>query len=351
MRDLAFMASPPPRRILLAAFPDVEVLDVTGPASVFSAAHELRPPGHAGYQVEVAAARPGTVPTSSGVGLVAETGFAEVKGPVDTLIVPGGIGTVRAERDPAMHDLLGRFAPEVRRVASVCTGSFVLAERGLLAGRRATTHWSATEAFAKRHPDVELEPDAIWTRDGRFFTSAGVTAGIDLALALVEDDLGTDTAMAVARMLVVYLKRPGGQAQFSVGLQAQSAATGPLDEAPSYIAEHLDADLSVSALASRFAMSPRHFARVFAASFGVPPAKYVERARVERARVLLEDLARSVDDVATEVGFASAERMRRTFQRHLHVAPSDYRERFRSTWQDSAPAPPPLSKEGIHDVR
>ncbi len=190
----------------------------------------------------------------------------------------------------------------------------------------------------------------------RFYPSAGVTAGIDLALALVEDDLGTETAMAVARVLVVYLKRPGGQAQFSVGLQAQSASSGPLDAVPSYIAEHLDADLRVGALASRFAMSPRNFARVFTATFGVSPAKYVERARVERARVLLEDLSRSVDDVATEVGFAHAERMRRSFQRHLHVAPRDYRDRFRSTWDAAMPASSPATSsspppEGIHDVR
>ena len=314
------------RTILIAAFADVQVLDVTGPAAVFQAAAQARP-DH-GYRVMVAGAKAGSLPTNSGMSIVAERSFSRVRGPVDTLIVPGGDGPALTEASPAIGRLIAREAPRARRIASVCTGSFLLAEAGLLDGLRATTHWEAAAQFARRYPKVLLEPDAIWTQDGHTFTSAGVTAGIDLALALVEQDLGTPVAMQVARRLVVYLKRPGGQSQFSTGLRAQTEATGCLQALPAWIDEHLHEDLGNESLARHAGMSPRNFSRVFPSVFGTSPAKYVEQVRVERARALLESDEISVDEVAASSGFAHAERMRRAFLRHLRVSPSEYRERF-----------------------
>ncbi len=314
------------RPIIIAAFPGVQVLDVTGPAAVFQAAAQARP--SFGYRVEVVASEAGGVATDSGMSIVAERAFSRVRGPLDTLIVPGGHGTALAAADSAMGRFLGRLAPRARRLASVCTGSFLLAEAGLLDGLRATTHWEAADRFERRYPLVHLEPDAIWTRDGNVYTSAGVTAGIDLALAMVEEDLGTELAMQIARRLVVYLKRPGGQSQFSAGLRAQTEASGNLQDLPAWIDEHLADDLGNAALSRQFGMSPRNFSRVFSNVFDMSPAKYVEQARVERARSLLESRTRSIDEVATASGFANAERMRRTFLRHLKVSPSDYRERF-----------------------
>jgi transcriptional regulator GlxA family with amidase domain len=214
-------------------------------------------------------------------------------------------------------------------VASVCSGAFLLAEAGVLAGRRATTHWESCDALARRHPDVEVDPDPIFVRDGNVLTSAGVTAGMDLALALVEDDHGPERALAVARQLVMYVRRPGGQSQFSAALRAQRAERRPLRELQAWVADHLDADLSVEALARRAAMSPRNFARAFAAEAGVTPARYVEEVRVEAARRLLEGTGRPVDGIAAACGFGSAETMRRAFLRTVHVPPSEYRKRFR----------------------
>jgi transcriptional regulator GlxA family with amidase domain len=220
------------------------------------------------------------------------------------------------------------MAPRVRRLVSVCTGAFVVAAAGLLEGRRATTHWAATGALARAHPRITVDADALFVRDGHVYTSAGVTAGMDLALALVEEDHGRALALSVARHLVLFLKRPGGQSQFSAHLAAQAIPDGPMQGLPAWVVEHLRDDLSVESLARRVAMSPRNFARVFTRTTGTTPARFVARARVEEARRALEDTGLPVDTVAARCGFGSAEQMRRTFRRHLRVVPREYRRRF-----------------------
>jgi transcriptional regulator GlxA family with amidase domain len=266
---------------------------------------------------------------NSGIQVVAERAYDGVRRGIDTLIIAGG-DVYAAATDPHLRQWLLRITPHVRRLASVCSGAFVLAEAGLLDGRRATTHWLGVPALQRGYPRITVEPDAIFVRDGNVYTSAGVTAGIDLALALVEEDLGHAVALAIARQLVVFLKRPGGQSQFSSHLAAQSVPAGPLKDLPTWILDHLDADLSVEGLAGCVAMSPRNFARVFMRELGMTPAKFVERARVDAARRLLEDGSRGLEAVAAACGFASGEHMRRTFWRHLRVVPADYRRRFQT---------------------
>jgi transcriptional regulator GlxA family with amidase domain len=279
----------------------------------------------------VLAARRGAIAASSGLELVARRAVAELRGGLDTLLVAGGEGVQDALRDRALLAWLRRMAPRVRRLGSVCTGAFLLAEAGLLDGRRVTTHWAACQALAARYPRLDVDPDPIFVRDGRVHTSAGVTAGMDLALALVEEDHGRDVALAVARLLVLFLKRPGGQSQFSAQLAAQAARREPLRDLQGWILEHLGEDLSVERLARRVAMSPRNFARVFTREVGVTPARFVLRARVEAARRALEEGAAGVDSIAAECGFGSAETLRRAFLRSVRVNPNDYRRRFRAS--------------------
>ena len=306
---------------MIVAFPDVQSLDVTGPAEAFAAA--------GGYRVEVVAPAAGVVRAASGIALWADRALADVRGPIDTLVVAGGAGTRVVMADDEFLAAVRRLAPKCRRVASVCSGAFALAAAGLLDGRRATTHWGWCDALAESFPTVTVEPDRIFVRDGEVWTSAGVTAGIDLALAMVEEDCGRDVALAVARRLVVFLKRPGGQSQFSAQLSGQLAERQPIGDLQAWIVEHLDADLSVERLADRAAMSVRNFSRTFAREVGVTPARFVERTRVEGARRLLEESTLSVDEVARRCGFGTAETMRRTFLRALHVTPTEYRRRFR----------------------
>jgi transcriptional regulator GlxA family with amidase domain len=318
-----------PRRIAILIYDGIQSLDLTGPLEAFATANRLLAysGAAAAYTIEVIAPRGGTVTGLSGLRVVADRSCAELRGRADTLIVAGG--DVRGiMRDRAMLRWVVRASRRVRRLASVCSGAFLLAEAGLLDGRRATTHWGVVAQLARRYPQITVEPDLIFVRDGNVYTSAGVTAGIDLALALVEEDLGHETALAVARQLVVFLKRPGGQSQFSSALAAQAVAPGPLKDLPEWIVANLRSNLSVEALAARAAMSPRHFARVFREETGVTPAKFVEGARLDAARRFLEDDALGLEDVAARCGFGSAEHMRRTFQRHLKVVPIDYRKRF-----------------------
>jgi transcriptional regulator GlxA family with amidase domain len=321
-----------PRRVVIVVFDGIQSLDLTGPLEVFAIANQERVARDAGappaYTIEVVSPDGGTVTSHSGLRLHADRACRAVGPGVDTLIVAGG--DVRAiASDRAVRRWLVACARRVRRVASVCSGAYVLAEAGLLDGHRATTHWVTADAFAARYPRIAVEPDAIFVHDRRMWTSAGVTAGIDMALAMVSDDLGHTLALAVARRMVVFLKRPGGQSQFSSHLAAQSAPPGRLRDLPAWIVDHLGADLAVERLAERLAMTPRTFARVFRHETGVTPAKFVERARLDAARRLLEDLALSLDEAADRAGFASAEQMRRTFRRHLRVLPFDYRRRFR----------------------
>lgn len=311
----------PPRSVLLVAFDGVQSLDLTGPLEVFAGG---------GYAVEVATPGGAAVRSSSGLGIAADRDLLAVREPVDTLLVAGGEGTRAAVADDRVTAWLRYAAPRARRVASVCTGAFLLAEAGLLDGRRATTHWAWCDALAARYRAVDVDPEPIFVRDGALATSAGVTAGMDLALALVEEDLGREVALGIARQLVLFLRRPGGQAQFSAQLAAQMAERDELRALQEWIADHPAADLSVEALAARAHLSPRHFARGFAAEVGVTPARYVERVRVEAARRRLEESPAPVEAVAAACGFGTAETMRRAFLRALGVPPSEYRRRFRS---------------------
>jgi transcriptional regulator GlxA family with amidase domain len=328
---------PPPRRITIAVFDGVELLDVTGPAEVFSAASRIVAALHGSrrprYVVELAAARPGPIRTSSGVQLVADVGFAHA-GPSDTVIVPGALEFAPEGPEPlvvpGVVQWLGRVAPQARRVASVCAGAHMLASAGLLDGLPATTHWYAAPRLASDFPLVQVDPDPIFIRAGRVWTCAGVSSGMDLALAMVADDHGDALALATARWLVMYLRRPGGQSQFSVPLSTQAPGREDLGDLLLWIGENLAADLSVPALARRMHMSVRHFARVFAQQSGATPAAYVESARLEAARRMLEETDHPVEVVAADCGFGSVETLYRSFRRRLGAPPNDYRRRFQS---------------------
>jgi transcriptional regulator GlxA family with amidase domain len=322
--------------VVLLAYPDCQSLDVTGPFEVFAMAHEavteagLADPG---YALALAGPEAGPMRCSSGLGLVADASWRSLRGPIDTFLVAGGAGVREMLGDEALVRFVARLEARTRRIASVCSGSFLLAQAGLLDGRTATTHWANLEQLAAAFPAVDVDPDRIFVRDGPIITSAGVTAGMDMALALVEEDCGREVALQVARRLVLFLKRPGGQSQFSTQLSQQLAERAPLRELQAWIAANPEADLSVEALARRVAMSSRNFARVFARETGVTPARYVERARVEVARRRLEESQAGVEAVAVECGFGSLETLRRAFLRNLNVTPQDYRVRFRATPQ------------------
>jgi transcriptional regulator GlxA family with amidase domain len=316
----------PPRRVVIVAFDGVQSLDITGPSEVFSLADRARP--EPTYTIELIAGDGAPIRTSSGIEIAPHRSLDAATGLIDTLVVPGGQGTRAAAADPALVSWLRLAAGRSRRVTSVCTGAFLLARAGLLEGRRATTHWVACDALRRHFPSTTVEPDPIFVRDGNVYTSAGVTAGIDLALALVEEDLGHELALGVARDLVLFIRRPGGQAQFSATLAGQAASRPGIRELQGWVAEHLDTDLTVPALAERTFMSPRNFARVFKAEVGVTPAAYVEAVRVERARAMLETTVLQLEEIAQRCGFGTVETLRRAFGRRLHVSPGEYRERF-----------------------
>jgi transcriptional regulator GlxA family with amidase domain len=311
------------RTVLVVLFDGVQSLDVTGPLEVFAGA-EKHTPGT--YRIRTASLDGAPVRTSSGLTLVPDGPFTGTPDP-HTLLVPGGQGT--RSPDPRLTDWLREHGPRVPRLVSVCTGAIRLAEAGLLDGRRATTHWAYCDKLARDHPAVEVDPDPIYVRDGQVSTSAGVTSGIDLALALVEEDLGREVALVVARHLVVFLRRPGNQAQFSAQLAAQTARREPLREVQQWITEHPADDLSVEALAARARLSPRHFARAFRAETGMTPGRYVERVRLEHARRLLEDTRDGVEEISRASGYGTPEAMRRAFVKALGAAPAEYRRRFR----------------------
>ncbi|MGW2182724.1 GlxA family transcriptional regulator [Streptomyces sp. NPDC001732] len=314
----------PQRSVLVVLYDGVQSLDVTGPMEVFAGASGF--PG-AGYELRTASLDGAPVRTSSGLVLVPDGGLVGAR-PPHTLLVPGGEGT--RTPDPALVDWLRDNAPRAERLVSVCTGALLLAAAGLLDGHRVTTHWTVCDHLARTHPAVEVDPDPIFVRDGRLATSAGVTAGIDLALALVEEDRGREIALTVARHLVVFLRRPGNQAQFSAQLTAQTARSEPLREVQQWISEHPDEDLSVGALAARARLSPRHFARAFRAETGLTPGRYVERVRLEQARRLLEDTTDGVLGISRACGYGTPEAMRRAFVKALGTSPAEYRGRFRA---------------------
>jgi transcriptional regulator GlxA family with amidase domain len=307
---------------------------VTGPFSVFAGTarwlREARSVEGNAYEVEILGAEVGPLAASGGLRVMIDRSFHTIRGGIDTLLVAGGPGSHNALEDRALLAWLRRMAPRVRRLGAICTGSFILAEAGLLDGRRATTHWALSANFARRYPRVTVDDDLIFVREGKIYTSAGVTAGMDLALALVEEDHGREVALQIARYLVLYLRRSGGQSQFSTLLVAQEKDCEPLRKLQTWIAENPSADLSIAALARRAAMSPRHFARVFVREVGMTPGQFVEKVRIEAARRRLEESAQGVKGVAQDCGFGSADTMRRAFLRTLRVAPVTYRDRFRA---------------------
>lgn len=324
----------PAHRIAFLIYPGYQSLDLAGPFEVFAGANAAL--GRHAYDLAVVAASPGPVRSESGLTTVADRAMTDVRaGQVDTLLVVGGGGVFAARDDADLVAWVRRVAKRSSRVASVCSGTFVLAEAGLLDGRTVTTHWRRANRLQDEYPAITVDADPIHVHDGRVWTSAGVTAGIDLALAIVEHDHGAAVAQTVARMLVMFLRRPGGQSQFSIGVWAGATTDRPIRRVVDHVHEQPDADLSVPALAKVAVMSERHFLRVFAREIGCTPAVYVERVRVEAARHLLETTDEGVGPVAVRCGFGTAETMRRAFVRRLGVAPSDYRQRFATS-----PAPP-----------
>jgi transcriptional regulator GlxA family with amidase domain len=317
--------------VAIVVFPGVQSLDVTGPLEVFDAARRLiEATGRSerGYEVQIVSRDGLALESSSGLTLTPHARIADRLGELDTLIVAGGPGSREAAGDDELVRWIAKAAPRARRTASVCTGAFLLASAGLLDGRRATTHWAAAEELARAYPAVSVDPEPIFLRDGAIWTSAGVTAGMDLALALVEEDLDRAAALTIARHLVLFLRRPGGQSQFSATLAAQQPGREVLREVQRLVLEDVAGEHTVEAMAARANMSTRHFARAFAAETGVTPARYVERVRLEAARRLLEDTSDPIATIAQSCGFPSAETMRRAFLRSLAVGPADYRRRF-----------------------
>jgi transcriptional regulator GlxA family with amidase domain len=319
------------RTIGIITFPGVEALDITGPFEVFNFANlGLKRHGIDSepiYTIKLLGEKSGPIKTLSGMQVIADDVYGDPTAEYDTLLIPGG--HVEEElKNRALLDWIKMMAPRVKRVASVCTGAFLLAEADLLNGCAATTHWHYCQELAQKYPEVKVEADRIFIKSGHIFTSGGITAGIDLALALLEEDWGRDLALFVARFLVVFLKRPGGQSQFSTYLSSEAFHRNDLRELQSWIIANLHHDLKIDSMAERLSMSPRNFARVFLTETGMTPAKFVETARVDQARHFLETTELSIETVADKTGFKDPERMRRTFIRHLGVNPQNYRQRF-----------------------
>jgi transcriptional regulator GlxA family with amidase domain len=310
------------RRVVFVVFDDFQALDLVGPYEVFQGAGE--------YVCQVLATRAGSARSDSGLPVGVDYGVDDIDPlSVDTLVIVGGPGVDTARDDTHLMRWIGEAAARARRVASVCTGAYLLAAAGVLDGKRITTHWAYTEQLAREFPRITVERDPIFVHDGRVWSSAGVTAGMDLALALVEDDLGRQVALNLARYLVLFLRRPGGQTQFSTALWRAQPATDPIRVAVAAIHAEPGARHGIDELATRSGLSPRHLQRRFTAELGVPPAAYVEQVRIEAAQRALLD-GDPVEAIARRCGFGTAESLRRAFHRRLGVAPADYRDRFRS---------------------
>ena len=315
------------KTIVLLAFPGVQLLDVSGPLDVFAEANTQAQ--REVYRLVVAAAAPGPLRSSSGVRLMPDwTINRDADEPIDTLLVAGCPNPVELPVSGKVLDWLRQSAPGTRRYGSVCSGAFVLAAAGLLSGKRVTTHWAVAEQLSERFPDVVVEKDAIHVRDGRLRTAAGVTAGLDLALSLVEEDLGHDIAIRVASQLVMFFKRPGGQVQFSRQGTAAPVGRAALQDLQRWVAAHPALDHSVARLAERMHLSPRHLSRLFRVAVGITPATWVEEVRVGTARRLLEQGDLAPKQVAASCGFSNADVLRRAFMRQVGVTPAEYRKRF-----------------------
>jgi transcriptional regulator GlxA family with amidase domain len=316
------------RHIVVLVYPDVMAMDVCGPMEAFAMANSLA--NDSVYRLSIAAVTTDPVKTSLGFCFVPNFAIADLEDPVDTLLVAGGYGYVAASRDRALTDWLREAAPRARRHGSICTGAFLLAASGLLDKKSATTHWALGPSFAQDFPSTTLKVDSIFVRDGQTYTSAGISAGIDLALALIEEDHGRTFALRVARSLVVFLKRPGGQSQFSTHLQAQFSSIPAVCKAQEWALAHLSEDLSAKALAVRVGMSERNFRRLFVDELRETPREYVERIRLEEAKRQIEDTDLPDQAVATRCGFGTVSSLRRAFVRQLGVTPQWYRMHFQN---------------------
>jgi transcriptional regulator GlxA family with amidase domain len=315
------------RTIAMLALPGVQLLDVCGPLDVFAQANvEL---GRIEYELKIVSTERGELRSSSGARLLPDAVVGNKAGDFDTLLVAGAPHAATMTISHSLRSWLHRTSQASRRFGSICTGAFILAEAGLLAGRRLTSHWSSVDELQQRFPDIVVEPDALYVRDGKLRTAAGVTAGLDLAVALVEEDLGRELAMRVASQLVMFFKRPGGQMQFSRKGEAAPQGRSILQEVQRLVAARPELDHSVARLAAHTGLSARHFARLFQAEVGVTPAAWVESARVAAARHLIETTAATPKQVAAKCGFANPDVLRRTFVRHVGVTPSEYRRLFR----------------------
>ena len=329
-----------PHRVVMLGYPQAQVLDIAGPLEVFARTtrwlcdhHHLQ---RNAYEIELVAPTAGLLETSGGLGLFAARRYTDLRR-ADTLLIAGGIGYREMMQDRKLLEWITNQAAKVERIGSICTGALLIAAAGLLDGKSATTHWDYCDRLAQVARNTRVERDAIYVQCDNLYTSAGVTAGMDMALAMVEADWGKATALAVAQELVMYLKRPGGQSQFSRHLTAQRRddVFGNLEL---WMLDHLDAELTVENLARRADMSPRHFARLFVQRMGMPPAAYVRRLRVEQARSRIESGAMRAKQVARECGFADEQSMRRAFRHVLGVTPADYRSRFARTLRESTGA-------------
>lgn len=322
------------RSILIVTFPGTQALDVVGPFEVFVGARQVmeteRPNDPPAYKVRVVSSAGSPVMSESGLSIGTDPLPDPTTDRHDTVLVAGGFGVQEARTDAILVDWLRRVAPRTRRIGTVCTGTFLAAQAGLLDGHTVTTHWARAQLLAAEFPELDVDPDPIFTRAGNVWTSAGVTAGIDMALAMVEEDLGSEVAQTVARWLVMFLRRPGGQTQFAAPVWMPRAERSSVRGVQQSIEDDPAADHRIAALATRATMSPRHFSRVFTGEVGEAPGQYVERVRVEAARRQLEDTTDTVVVIARRCGFGTAETMRRSFLRRLGVAPDHYRRRFGS---------------------
>jgi transcriptional regulator GlxA family with amidase domain len=312
-------------RIVVVGFASAQILDITGPLEVFSSASRFLPIPP--YTTEIVSAVGGSVLSSSGLEF-GSTPIDEVVGDIGTLVVSGGRDMEAAAADTKLVDNIRRLSGRSRRTTAVCSGAFLLAAAGLLDGRRATTHWAECAQLAQQYPEVDVQPDAIYVKDGDVWTSAGVTAGIDLALALVAEDHGRQAAATVARRLVMYLRRSGGQSQYSALLAAQSANEEPIRDLLQWLPDHLTEDLSIPVLSARTHLSERQFSRLFKSEVGSTPADHVEAVRVESACRLLETTTGSIEQIARSCGFGAPETMNRAFRRRLNTTPTDHRLHF-----------------------
>jgi len=317
----------------MVAYPDAHILDIVGPIEVLTGTKLFVEQDADPYVVTLVAETAGPMPMTCGLTLEAAKSFTSArrsKAPIDILMVAGGHGTQAAIENTSLVSFVRWASARASRTVSICTGAMVLAAAGLLDNRRATTHWFWCPVLARNYPQVNVEPDALFVRDGEVWTSAGVTAGMDLSLALIEEDWGHDLALQIARYNVMFMMRPGGQTQFSAQLVAQQNATGPMGDILDYINNHPGDSLTVTRLAARACMSERSFARKFSEATDMTPAQYVEFARLQVARAALEQSDEPIEVVANDAGFGNPERMRRAFQRHLGVAATEYRARFQS---------------------